>query len=186
MKTSFKLLIILLLPLFCAQANAQQTAYTRDGTKVFLYDDGTWEYAHPTDNLGDIEINESGSGMSAKIIINDDLLFSIHNGMLDNFEVLRRNGVRLYDNMSGKLRKIGPYDLEYEFSTDRLKQVGPHRIEYDFSSGRIIRIGNYRIEYDFRTNKISRVGDTLFEYSFFNGKLTDIKGHTPGVRITIF
>lgn len=186
MKLSFKLLIPALLPLFCAQVYAQQTAYTQDGIKVFLYNDGTWEYADGSEDPTDIEIDESGNGMSAEIIINGDLLFGIHNGMLHRFEILRRNGIRLYDNMSGKLRKIGPYDLEYEFSTDRLKKVGPYRIQYDFSSGRITRIGNYPIEYDFHSHKISRIGNTSFEYSFFNGKLTNVKGRTPGVRITIF
>lgn len=29
-------------------------------------------------------------------------------------------------------------------------------------------------------------GNTHFEYSFFNGKLTEISGHTPGIKITVY
>lgn len=186
MNTLLKILLPAFLLIYAVESHAQQIAHTRDGSAVILYDDGTWEYADWDEHRSDIEIDESGSGTSADIVIKNNLRFRIRNGMLDGFEVLRGNGIRLYDNMSGKLRKIGPYELEYEFSTERLKKVGAYKIEYDFSSGKITRIGSYPIEYDFHTGKISRIGNTYFKYSFFNGKLTEVKGDTSGIKITVF
>lgn len=166
--------------------HAQQRAITSNGVEVILFNDGTWEYAdRHNDYSDDILIEEGGSGKSAEIVIKNDLVFTLENGMLKNFRVLR-GGTRLYDNMNGKLRKIGPYEIKYNFASERLEQVGPYRIKYDFSTDRVTQIGDYRIEYDFRTDRISRIGNTQFEYSFFNDKLTEIRGNTPGLRITIF
>lgn len=184
------LLTALLFMLSLFTVSAQIRAITDNGEEVNLYFDGTWEYIDAIYPKEHVLIEEGGSGKSAEIIINDELLFTLKNGMLTDYRILRSNGrydgLRLYDNMSGKVRKIGPYEIEYEFHSDRLKRIGKYRIEYEFSSGRVSKIGDYRIEYDFSTDKISRIGNTYFKYSFFNGKLTDVTGKTPGVRISIF
>ncbi len=162
---------------------AQLRARTIHGDEVLLYEDGTWEYADIYDD--NVLVEDNGSGKSAKIVIDNDLMITLENGRLTGFSVLRE-GIRLYDNFSGKLKKAGPYKIEYEFSSDRLAQVGPYKIEYEFSTGRVKKIGKYSIEYDFHTDKISQIGNTRFEYSFFNGKLSEIRGSTPGLWVSIF
>lgn len=161
---------------------AQQYAITEDGRKVILHRDGTWEYLHMSEHTPE---TRGESGKKANILIEGEIMIIINNGQIEDFSILR-GGPRLYDNMSGKLKKIGRHDVEYDFHTDRLKKIGHYAIEYDFHTDRVKKIGDYPIEYDFHTGKISRIGNTRFEYSFFHGKLTGISGHTPGVKITVF
>lgn len=154
---------------------------TEDGKSVILHRDGTWEYLQtPEHHPQGIE----ESGKKVDIHIEKDIKISLNNGQMVDFSI-HTTGPRLYDKMNDKLKKIGRYDIEYDFHTGRVKKIGEYAIEYDFHTGKVKKIGDYPIEYDFHTGKISRVGNTRFEYSFFHGKLTDISGYTPGVRITL-
>ena len=160
---------------------AQQYAVTEDGREVVLYGNGTWEYLRPHY----LEETTQETGTKAHILIDKEIVIILNNGFLEDFSVLT-DGYRLYDEMSGKIKRIGHYNIEYEFHTERLKKIGEYTIEYDFLTDRVKKIGNYPVEYDFHSEKISRIGNTRFKYSFFNGKLTDISGHTPGLKITIY
>lgn len=176
------LFLVLYTIIYIPSIHAQQYAFTEDGRRVVLYEDGSWEY---------LEIQEDHSqsdeeiGKKARINIGRDITIFLDNGRLADFSV-NSPGPRLYDNMTGKLKRIGNYEIEYDFHTDRVKRIGGYTIEYDFHTKRVKKIGNYPVEYDFHTEKISRVGNTRFEYSFFHGKLTNVLGETPGVRVTLY
>lgn len=131
-----KTIMLILMLFFTAGATtlwAQQRATTLTGIEVILYDDGTWEYVHNQDDFADDDVifEEGGTGKSAEILIKNDLLFTLENGMLKNFRILH-GGTRLYDNMSGKLRKIGPYEIKYGLVSERLEQVGPYKFSTIF------------------------------------------------------
>lgn len=181
-KLLFCFSIILSAILYAPSVQAQQYAVTEDGRSIILYNDGTWEYLH---SLKHHQQETEEIGRNARIITSNEIIFFLIDGQLDDVSILT-NGVKLYDKMSGKLRRIGPHEIEYEFHTDRLKRVGKYAINYDFHTGKVKKIGEYPIEYDFHTGKISRIGNTHFEYSFFHGKLTDISGNTPGIDISVY
>lgn len=164
---------------------AQQYAVTENGKRVILYRDGTWEYLRDSDFPKENTRIEGESGKSADLLIDNDILIVLEDGYLDHFTILT-GGLRLYDEMSGKLKKIGRYEIEYDFHTERIKRIGKYGIEYDFHSDKVKKIGPYPIEYDFHTDKISRIGNTHLKYSFFNGKLTEISGDTPNIEITLY
>lgn len=176
------LLLILSAIVYIPSIYAQQYAVTEDGRRVILHRDGTWEYLriseHHPETTGE-------SGKKAHILIGKEIIILLNDGKLEDFSI-QTNGPRLYDEMSGKLKQIGRYEIEYDFHTDRVKKIGGYAIEYDFHTDKVKKIGDYPIEYDFHTEKISRVGNTRFKYSFFNGKLTDISGHTPGMKVTVY
>jgi hypothetical protein len=176
------ILFVLSTLIYIPSTYAQQNAVTDDGRKVILYMDGSWEYLHTHEHHPE---EEEESGRKAHILLGKDIMIYLDNGQLADFSV-QSKGPRLYDNMNGKLNRIGRYDIEYDFHTDRVKKIGSYAIEYDFHTNRVKKIGDYPIEYDFHTGKISRVGNTRFEYSFFHGKLTNISGDTPGVKISLY
>lgn len=184
-KFLFCLLLALSLTSFSQYMFAQQYAVTESGKRVILYGDGTWEYLRDSGFPKEHIRIEGESGKSADILIENDLLIVVEDGFLDHFSVLT-GGLRLYDEMSGKLKKIGRYEIEYDFHTERIKKIGKYTIEYDFHTDKVKKIGPYPIEYDFHTDKISRIGNTRLKYSFFNGKLTEISGDTPGIEITLY
>lgn len=168
--------------IYIPSISAQQYAVTEDGKRVILHRDGSWEYLHIHEHHPEAEAE---SGKRARILLEKDIMIYLDNGLLVDFSV-QSKGPRLYDNMTGKLKRIGRYEIEYDFHTNRVKQIGSYAIEYDFHTERVKKIGNYPIEYDFHSGKISRVGNTRFKYSFFHGKLTDISGDTPGVKVTLY
>lgn len=178
------IVFILFLTIYIPSMHAQQYAVTEDGRRVILHRDGSWEYLRIHENHPEAE-SETESGRKARILLEKDIMIYLDNGKLVDFSI-QSKGPRLYDNMNGKLKRIGRYDIEYDFHTDRIKKIGSYAIEYDFHTDRVKKIGDYPIEYDFHTEKISRVGNTRFEYSFFHGKLTNISGDTPGVKVSLY
>ncbi|GEM_PF-3807411 len=165
-----------------ASVHAQQNAVTDDGRRVILYMDGTWEYALSYERPGrPTEVN----GKNVSLRLNDELMIWIEDGKMVDFSVLH-DDLRLYDKMDGRLKRIGDFEIEYDFHTERIKRIGPYAIDYDFHTDKIKKIGDYPIKYDFHTDKISQIGNTYFEYSFFNEKLTEVRGHTPGVEINFY
>lgn len=175
------LLLILSTIVYIPSIYAQQYAVTEEGRRVVLHRDGTWEYLRMPDLHHEAEAE---SGRNARILIEKEIMILLHDGKLEDFSILT-GGQRLYDNMNGQLKRIGRYEIEYDFHTERVKKIGEYTIDYDFLTDKVKKIGDYPIEYDFNTGKISRIGNTRFKYSFFNGKLTDISGHTPGIKITV-
>lgn len=174
----FILSVFVLIP----SIQAQQYAVTDDGRRVILHMDGSWEYQHIHEHQPEADAD---TGKKAQIVLGRDITIFLHNGHLVDFSV-HSKGPRLYDNMHGRLKRVGNYDIEYDFHTERVKKIGKYTIEYDFFTDRVKKIGDYPIEYDFHTEKISRIGNTRFEYSFFHGKLTNVSGDTPGVKITLY
>lgn len=176
-------ILFILSIIFCVPSTyAQQHAVTEDGRRVILYMDGSWEYLHIHEQHPEAE---KENGKKVRILLGKEITIFLDNGQLVDFSVQSR-GPRLYDEMDGKLKKIGRHEVEYDFHTERVKRIGGYTIEYDFFTDRVKKIGDYPVEYDFHTDKIARIGNTRFKYSFFNGKLTDISGDTPGVKITLY
>lgn len=185
-----KALIILFAVVFGFVAGqAQQIAVTQDGTRVVLYNNGTWRYLdrgnpglpseRPSDGKAQIYFDRKADGNKAIITIRDDISFYIEYGRLKDFKVLNRhfgpNGVP------------DDYLIEYEFNSDQVKKIGPYKIEYRTFEDDVTSVGGYRIDYEAFDKRIRQIGDTRIKYNFFNNRIEKIEpGRNPNLTIELY
>lgn len=90
---------------------AQQYVVTEDGRRVILHRDGSWEYLHSHEHHPE---TKAESGRKARILLEKDTMIYLDNGQLADFSI-QSNGPRLYDNMTGKLKKLAVMKLNTTF-----------------------------------------------------------------------
>lgn len=169
----------LYIALFSFTAKAQERATTSSGEAVILYPDGTWGYEERDRWSND----EHYSGV--ELIIKNEIRFVLDDGQIVYFGPLRDRN-RRYDSLSGRLSRIGNFDVKYDFMSEKVSQIGPYQIKYDFMSGKVEQIGDYRIRYDFTSGKIERIGDTRLRYGFLSGKISEVNGETKGLKVIVY
>lgn len=201
----FALILLTTLP-----SLAQIRAITEDGRSVILFRDGTWQYDrgqnpwenHPNNPFwqqpSEFNVDPGATGKSVDIVIKEELVFQLRDGLLTDFLILDKRGNIIYSMSKGvqslpfdwrvqyelgsdRVSSVGPYKLEYEFHTDRIENIGGYKIQYSFFDNRVEQIGNLAIKYDFHTDRITQIGKFKIEYNFFNNQVEKISGTNPGV-----
>lgn len=204
------LLFALFIGVVATSGVAQMRAITQSGREVLLYPDGTWQYENSNNGLDDygwgrgdsqINIDSGASGKRFGALIDRRLYFIINDGQLEDLYIYDdrgsvayslREGVKRvpfnwtiqYDiGTKGRIRKLGPYEFEYNWLTGQLEKVGNYQIEYHFHNNKVERIGRYRIEYDFHTERLSQFGNLHIEYDFISDSIERIIGREENVML---